>query len=492
MKMENKVRSRRQPLIANGLGKVFARAVFAGAVLVGSAAADPKSDLFQPDVLGTGRALRNRTPGLMDPRGHDCPVPAGSLTLPVAVNLALCRNPATRSAWATARQQAAAMGISESEWLPTISASGDEIRDFGLHTDVNGQFVSTDQNTRDAALNLSWLLYDFGGREAKVHGATLLLNSAADSLGRTAQQTVFNVVQTFYGVVAANASVVAAKSAEIAYARSVEIATALQKGGAASLADVLQAETAYDQSILARVQAEYQSQAAAGTLAVTIGAPADQSLKLEAESVPDEVPALTARMQELMKTAERQRPDLAAARAQRDAAAANVTVARAVGRPSISLQASHIYSDTTSVPSLNYNQIGIYVTVPIFTGFNVAYSVRQAQAALENSEVNVDQIRLNISSDVWNGYYSLSSANQQLGASATLVKTADQNQQVALGRYKAGVGTILDLLTAQAAAASAAQTRITAELNWEVSRAQLTLAIGRLSGSEPLTDQALP
>ncbi len=57
---------------------------------------------------------------------------------------------------------------------------------------------------------------------------------------------------------------------------------------------------------------------------------------------------------------------------------------------------------------------------------------------------------------------------------------------MALGRYKAGVGTILDLLTAQAAVALALQARINAEHSWDVSRAQLVLALGRLSGAEPL------
>ncbi len=102
-------------------------------------------------------------------------------------------------------------------------------------------------------------------------------------------------------------------------------------------------------------------------------------------------------------------------------------------------------------------------------------------------------MRLTVTSDVWNGYYSLDSANQQLGATAILVKTANQNQDVELGRYQAGVGTILDLLTAQASAASAAQARVSAEQAWEVARGQLALALGHLSRTEPLvTDPALP
>ncbi len=462
-----------------------------GAILVGLAvnlpvAADPKSDFFQPDAFQTGKALQKRTLDLNDPLGRECPLPARPLTLADAVDIALCRNPATRSSWAAARQQAAALGGAESALLPGLSATGSEARTYGTHVDVNGNTVSNAQDTRDAALVLSWTLYDFGGTYANIKGNRLLLDAAAETVSSVSQQTVLNVVQNYYGVVAADAAVVAAKTAETAYARSVEIATALQKGGAASLSDVLQAETAYDQSVLARVQYEYAASSAHGALSVAIGSPADQILKLNALPVPSSVPALTARMSDLMAEAKRQRPDLAAAFAQRDAAEANVTVARAAGRPTISIQTGRNSSYTPDVTNQNYSQVGIYVTIPLFTGFKVTYGVRQAQAALENSEVNVDKIRLQISSDVWNAYYSMESANQQLTATATLVKTADQNQQVALGRYQAGVGTILDLLTAQTAAANAAQARISAELAWETARGQLAFALGHLSRTDPL------
>ena len=426
--------------------------------------------------------------------GTRLPVPGTTaLTLADAVDIALCRNPATRSAWAAARLQGTELGIADSALLPTLAATGSETRTYGTHADVNGDTVSTPQNTRDAALELAWTLYDFGGTYANIKSNRLLLDAAAYTVNSTSQQTVMSVVQSYYGVVAADAAVIAAKSAEDAYARSLEIATALQKGGAASLSDVLQAETAYDQAVLARVQYEYTAAAAHGTLSVAIGLPANQALKLDAQPVPAIVPALTARIADLMAQAQRQRPDLAAALAQRDSAEANVTVARALGRPTISFQASKSSSYTPGVSNQNFAQAGIYVTVPIFTGFKVAYGVRHAQAALESSEANVDNIRLQISSSVWNAYYSLDSANQQLTATATLVKTANENQQVALGRYQAGVGTILDLLTAQAAAATAAQARISAELAWETARGQLAFALGHLSRAEPLvSDPALP
>jgi outer membrane protein len=454
--------------------------------------ADSQSDTFQPDAFRTGAALKKLTAGWSDPDGRACTLPAGPLSLAMAVDLALCRNPTTRSAWAAAREQAAALGQADSAWLPSLSVTGSESRVYGEHVDVTGNLESSPQNTRDAALTLSWTLYDFGARGGRINGARRLLDAAAASLSSVSQQTVLSVVQSYYGFVAADAALLAAKTAEDASARSLEVARALRAGGVTSLADVLQAETAFDQAVLVRVQADAAAKGAHGTLAVVIGSRADQPLNLDAEAVPAQVPALDMRMADLMAEAVRQRPDLAAALAQRDAAAANVTVARATGRPSIALSAGHNVADASGIANQNYSQMGVYITIPIFSGLNTAYGVRQAQALLEASETNADEVRLGVSLGVWNAYYALDSGNQQLAATTTLTQTAADNQQVALGRYQSGVGTIIDVLTAQSAAASARLLRINAEFGWRLARAQLALALGRLSGTEPLSDQSNP
>ena len=73
------------------------------------------------------------------------------------------------------------------------------------------------------------------------------------------------------------------------------------------------------------------------------------------------------------------------------------------------------------------------------------------------------------------------------GTSRSLIHPVHHSAQVALGRYQAGVATIIDVLTAQSAAAPARQTRISAEVGWQMARAQLALVIGRLTGAEPLS-----
>lgn len=455
-------------------------------------AADPYSDTFQPDVFGTRGALAKRTEGLRDPAGRFCALPAQPLTLAAAIDLALCRNPTTRVAWAAAREQAAGLGRAEAGWLPTISSSGSLERTYGPHQDANGEVTTIDQTTKDAALNLTWTLYDFGARRARVEATHRLLDAAAFAVRSASQQTTLNVIQSYYTVVAADAALAGARTTEATAQHSLEIARALQKRGLESLADVLQAETAYDQAVLDRVQAAQSTRVSRGSLAVAMGSNADEPLTIAAEPVPAQVPALTARMEELMAEAARQRPDLAAARAQRDAAIADVSFARSAGLPTISIEAGRTTVKQTSVPTQNYGQVGIHVSIPLFSGFADAYGVRQAQATLESREASAEQVRLTVTLDVWNSYYALSSAIEQLSTTSTLVMTALNNEEVAQGRYEAGLGSIIDLLTAQTAAAAARKLRITAELGWQVSRAQLAFALGKLTTAEPMAVDTLP
>jgi outer membrane protein TolC len=51
---------------------------------------------------------------------------------------------------------------------------------------------------------------------------------------------------------------------------------------------------------------------------------------------------------------------------------------------------------------------------------------------------------------------------------------------VVSGRYKAGLGSILDVLSAQSALANAQQQRVTALYHFQASRFTLTQAIGQL------------
>jgi outer membrane protein TolC len=129
------------------------------------------------------------------------------------------------------------------------------------------------------------------------------------------------------------------------------------------------------------------------------------------------------------------------------------------------------------------SSVGINLNVPIFTGYSTTYSVRAAEAQVGVKNAQLEQLRLQVALDVWTAYQNLTTATQSLRTTADLLDSAEQSARVALGRYKAGVGSILDVLNAQSALAGARQQRIQSTFNWNISRATLAQSMGSLDAS---------
>jgi TolC family type I secretion outer membrane protein len=398
-------------------------------------------------------------------------LPATALTPLDAVDLTLCNHPQTREVWAAARAQAALVGVAQAAWLPSLDGSANMTR---YQYDEGGSY-----NRRSAALTLSWLLVDFGRRSANVENAQQLLAAAAATQDAMVQTLFLAALQGYYSAQAAQAAVVSATEAERAARESFQAADARYGVGVATPADRLQAQTALSQATLNRIRADGDARNAFGTLANALGFAAHERIVLA--ELPALPPGLVFQQEidALIGEAQARRPDLRAAEAQVKAAEASVDIARAQGRPSISLAAGPSWQNTGGVVTQG-GSIGLTLSVPIFAGFDTTYRVRSAAAQVDVRAAQRDRIRNQVSLDVWKAYQSLTTATQSLKTTADLVASAEQSERVALGRYKAGVGTVLDLLNAQSALASARLQRIQAQLDWNVYRATLAQAMGAL------------
>ena len=85
--------------------------------------------------------------------------------------------------------------------------------------------------------------------------------------------------------------------------------------------------------------------------------------------------------------------------------------------------------------------------------------------------------------------YNLKTAAQRVKTARDLLASATQSQEVAAGRYRAGVGSILDLLVAQSAYANALAQEAQARSDWFVALATLAHDTGPL---RPLTPPPPP
>lgn len=397
------------------------------------------------------------------------------LTLADIVERALCNNPQTREAWANARYQAAQVGAGESAYLPSFDLDGRQSRNW---RDGDGGY-----NQSSVTLSLSYVLYDFGARDAALENANHIL-AAANATQDAAIQSVFlAAVQAYYQLFAARAAVESAGQAEKSAQESLNAATARHKVGSGTPADKLQARTALSQAVLNRIRAEGELSNAEGQLANSMGLDANQPLAIAppALGVPDE--KFERNIGQLIDEARRQRPDLAAAEAQVNAARAGAKAARAAGMPTVSLAADINRSHSSIADPFSSSALGVAVNVPLFTGYNHTYRIRAAEAQIDTRLAQRERLSQQVALDVWRAYHGVVTETQAVKSASDLVASAAQSERVALGRYTAGIGSVLDVLAAQSALASARMQNIQAGYNWRVAKAALAQSLGRLDFS---------
>lgn len=458
----------------------FARLILLAASLFALLSAASWADI---DPLGTQSyvgANPASVPNTSVP-AYACPNPAnvsGTLSLAQVADLALCNNPQTQTAWINTKIAAAQLGVSRGAWLPTLSLSATGQRTYS-NPNPSGGSPATRGET-DVLLSLQYLLFDFGGRTAQVESDKQALIAADLSQDATIQTVLFAAVQDYYDLLAGQEAVRAAQESVKSDQAAYDAANARHAAGSALLSDVLQAKTALSQAQLTLTQTQGALTTARGTLANIMGLPADTAFSIEPVASAPPTSATRAGLKELISQAVAARPDLAAAQADIKSAQASVSVAQSTGLPSLSFFATPSYSRSSNLGVEHQTIYGLSLSVPLFSGFTTTYEMHRAQAELDSAIVTRNQIQNQISLDVFTAYTALLTAQDALTAAEDLLSSAQAAAQLAIGQYKAGVGDILNVLSANAALVAAEQQEIQSRYNLYIARASLAKAIGTL------------
>jgi outer membrane protein len=402
----------------------------------------------------------------------------GRLTLAEVVDLGLRNNAVTRLSWANARAASAAYGSERGAYFPTIDG---EVTGTRLKTVASQGRSAVTQSVLSPSLSLSYLLLDFGGRSGNVGAARNALIAANYTHNATLQSVVLQI-QTAYFEYVANRALLDAQRITVKEARA-NLAAAEERNrvGVATIADVLQARTATSQAELAAQTTEGNVQTSRGALALSLGVPANLPYDVDTAAGQTPVSVLTDSVDVLIRGAIEARPDLAASRAEFEASRSQISVARASRLPSLVLNGTGGRTYTTTLPNGGNNYtVSLGLRIPLFAGFSRIYDQREATAQADAAAARTDLLGQQVVYQVFSSFYALETAARRVRTVEDLMASARQSNEVALARYKAGVGSVLDLLSAQSALADARAQRVLAQLEWNTSLAQLAHDAGVL------------
>jgi len=407
--------------------------------------------------------------------------PGLTLALAEVVAVALENNPQTRAAYHQARAAAAQLAAKRAAYYPSADLAAALTRQSATAFGGNpgGPWTSY-----GPTVSLEYLLFDLGGRAANAEEARLALEAADWAHDATVQNVVLEVERSFVAYLSAKARLAAARDA-VAHARTaLEAATVRHDAGVATIADVLQAQTALSQALLEEQQWSGEVMVVRGALATAMGLPA--TTPYDVGDLPAELPLdqAEAAVETLIAQAQAARPELAVARLAAAKAAAHVEAVRAEGLPRVVLSASagRTYLD----PALDASRedtwsARLLLRVPLFTGFEQRANVAKASEEAAVAAAQVEAVEQRLILEVWSSAYALKTASQLVATSRDLVASAEQSEAVAMGRYREGVGTILDLLAAQTALSRARAAEIAARSGWYLALAQLAHDTGAAS-----------
>jgi len=417
------------------------------------------------------------------------------LTLTDVIDIALRNNTATSAAWADARSAAASYGAAKGQYFPTVTAAGTA---QAIKRIASGGVGSAKQQSFGPSLSVSWLLLDFGGRSGSIGEAREALLAADWTHNATLQTVVLGVQQAYFLYMGTKALLDAQQTTLTEARQNLDAAEQRHRVGLATIADVLQAKTALSQAQLALESTQGDLQTTRGALALSMGLPANVPYDI-AVSPDTTVPlGVVESVDTLIAHATRERPDLAAQRALAEQARARVSVARSQALPALSVggtanQTYFVHNPPTPTPPAgNGYTATLTLSIPIFSGWSQIYDVKAASAAADAAALRAQGFEQQVIYQVFNAYYALRTSTQLVRTSRDLLASATESEQVALGRYKAGAGSLLDLLTAQAALASARAQAIQARFSWNTALAQLAHDVGilGLDGTSPLKMQS--
>lgn len=406
------------------------------------------------------------------------------LSLPELIDLALRNNPATRRAWLETLASEAALGSTRSSLFPEVDGTVSLARSRNANS-------GNDATTLTPALSVGYLLFDFGGRSAQIEQARQTLIAAGFFHNAAIQDTVLRVEQLYYQLLDQRALLSAQTATLEEFRTNLEAAEARHNAGVATIADVLQARTQLSQGELNREQLEGSVATFEGALATMIGVRPDTKLEVGALPADLRIGEVTTSVDALLQRAVTQRPELGAARAQVARADSRIRAVRSAGMPSVSVNANagRAFDLGNGNGSGTSWSTSLLLRVPIFTGWRNYFDLREAQFDADIAREQVRATGQQVALDVWSSYHSLTTSAQRVATSRDLLASAQQSYDVARGRYRAGVGTILDLLTAQAALANARSQEIQARSDWLLSLAQLAHDVGTLGpGGAAATD----
>jgi len=401
------------------------------------------------------------------------------LTLAEAQRLAIQNNPQFSAAQLTAAAAYQVPNEYRANFQPNLFGSLTGVgADNGSRLAAGGLNNPVVYNRLGSGLSVSQMITDFG-RTSNLVGMSKLQAQASDQATEdTRARILLATSQAYFGLLRAHAVMTVADQTVAARQVVVDQVSALAENKLKSTLDLSFANVNLADAKLLQVQAQNDVKAAEANLAAALGLPAQSGFLLSEEPMP---PLLPDRVDNLVRQALQDRPDLKDVRLQESADERFAKAEHALNYPSIGVigTAGFVPAGYSTIPS-QYGAVGLNVTIPLFNGGLFKARTAEAELKARAATQSINDLENRITRDVRVAYLNATTALDRLALTRQLLQQAQLAMDLAQTRYDIGLGSIVELSQAQLNVTSAQIANASAQYDYQTQRVVVDYQIGAL------------
>ena len=372
-------------------------------------------------------------------------------TLAECITIAVQQHPSLKAAGAAVDAGHQRVWEAASNYLPQVSAnylanrrnSSVSARVGGSATGLGTQ--SQTFNFYNTGVSFTQVLFDFGQTLASIRSAQASEQSLEADLSTQRDTVVLNVKQSYFNLLAAKRLLVVADETVRQSQKHLEQAQGRYDVGMAPKFDVTNVQVQLAQSELNQVTARNNVAVARETLRNALGLVGPLDFDIVDDFGRRRMPITT---EAALALAYDKRPELQSIQAQERSTEERVASLQRNLLPNVSGNGTYNWTGSDYPLQSSWN-IGAAVNLSVFNGGLTIAQIGEAKANLSNLKFNEDVLRQNIALEVRQAVINMEQAAEAIRVAEKGLQQARENLELAEGRYKTGVGNIIELTDAQ-------------------------------------------
>lgn len=412
--------------------------------------------------------------------------PQVSLSLHDALRLALAGNLTYQSALTDEQTAEAQVVQARSAFQPTVSAG------YSYEHTQNAAFFAqplpsaagpptiqkilfSSENINNVNATLQYALYTGGAAQAAIGQAAANLAATQSQLAGLRTSVIRETTSAYFALIQTRKSAQVADQAVTVGTQDLKTANELYQAGTAAKVDVLRSEVTLADARVNAIRAHNEASLANARLANVLDINL-ASVITPTDGLEMQPPIYT--LDSLLVSAET-RPELAAAKDAVSIADYAVKGARAGYLPNVGIQVQEASSlpNFVNVPQPQLSE-ALAVTWQLFSGGLTRGKILQATSQVNRAKINLKAINNDVDLEVRVAYFNYTAAQAQVEAAHEATVAARENFRVNQIRFRAGVGTSLELSDALLSTTQAENQYISALTDLRVALVTLQRAAG--------------